>query len=1127
MNEKLTKTAKLVHRLPWPLFVAVPLFVLFAWGSASLLLKQERLKVIETAGQVIVAKMDQDADRLHKAFSVAENAAWFLASLPTVDGIGRALASGGNDPLVGTSLEVLRRLLEQIGSAYTVSHPEIFQIRLIGLADNGRELVRIIRDAEGKVSVAVDGDLQSKADRLYFTEALRMPEGAVYFSPIDLNIEHGQIERPLRPTLRAALSVRNARGEVFGVVVVNLLAQPLLDAIRISGPPDVQEYLTDAAGHYVLHPQPGKAFSHLLAPPEGTWREEFTAMPGVPKARDIAPAVEQSAMRAPDGTDLLVFTRTLRQKDTAGAGGLVLHAAIPLAVLDARAWEGIRQDLLLVWGEGLLAFGLLVFMLLRWRGMKLDLSVKTLDEAPGRTLRLFGLEIPFTPAGRRPHWLTLVAALLPVPFWAVATLLLDEPLEHPFIGMLIPVLLAVWWGGLYSGLGATLLAVLGSWDLAAHHPLLDSSAIGEPLHVLGVTTLLVVGLLFTFMQENVRQRAAQLLAQQRSQRETEQRLVAQAPAALAMFDMEMSYLACSTRWKTMHGFAADLDLIGRSQYEVMPEIPETWRVVIRRVLAGETLSAHEDRFERADGRVQWVNWECKPWRAPGGVIGGLILWADDITDIVEERRAAESAQRESESKFRDLWESNRDAQVLCFPSNWKFTNGNAAAVALFAARDQGHLASFSPVDLSPERQPGGELSSSKAPRIIEEALREGAAFFEWTHRRLDGREVPCEILLTRVMLKGLVGVQATIRDVTLRKEAEAARDELLAGTNDLIQRVGLGGVILYVNDAWCRTLGYSRTEASTLNIFQVIHPKCAAHCRAILGNLRENGSPIEVAVDYVTKDGRILSLEGETALWRDREGTLSTRGIFRDVTMRKEAEAARRELDRMRIEALEHTQDLERRILRASEWEQQRIGRDLHDSLGPHLAAIGYAAAFLANEVRKRDPKVAVMAERLREMTGEAVSLTRDLSRGICPVQTDAAGLSSALEALARTTSDLTGMSVSYYETGHPQVTDSEEGIHLYRIAQEALNNALKHSGGRMFSIALHQSEDALRLAVADDGKGMIPPANGSRGMGLESMRFRAHVLGGDLKIDSNPGEGTIISCEIPHRQPKLESLAP
>jgi signal transduction histidine kinase len=155
------------------------------------------------------------------------------------------------------------------------------------------------------------------------------------------------------------------------------------------------------------------------------------------------------------------------------------------------------------------------------------------------------------------------------------------------------------------------------------------------------------------------------------------------------------------------------------------------------------------------------------------------------------------------------------------------------------------------------------------------------------------------------------------------------------------------------------------------------------------------------------------------------------------------------------------------------------------------------------------------------KLTDAAGSLARDLARGIFPVQMDGAGLAIALKDLASTTSRLTGISVSFYEMGDILVEDPEDGMNLYRIAQEAVNNAAKHGGPRKITIVLSKIQDSLRLTVADDGKGLGPSPDGTRGMGLDSMRYRARVLGGELKIDSNPGEGTIVSCEMPNRPPR------
>lgn len=227
---------------------------------------------------------------------------------------------------------------------------------------------------------------------------------------------------------------------------------------------------------------------------------------------------------------------------------------------------------------------------------------------------------------------------------------------------------------------------------------------------------------------------------------------------------------------------------------------------------------------------------------------------------------------------------------------------------------------------------------------------------------------------------------------------------------------------------------------------------------------------------------------------------------------------SQREMDAARIASLEREQEFEHEILRTSEQEKQRIGRDLHDGLGPHLAAIGYATSFLVDDLRQRNAPEVAKAEQICGLVGDAVALTRALARGIFPVQMDGSGLAMALEDMARTMSKLAGVSITFCESGNPQVEVPEDGMNIFRIAQEAVNNALKHGRAENVTIILSKTDGTMRLAVADDGTGMASVPEDARGIGLHSMKYRARALGGEIEIKSTPGDGTIVSCEIPVR---------
>jgi signal transduction histidine kinase len=218
---------------------------------------------------------------------------------------------------------------------------------------------------------------------------------------------------------------------------------------------------------------------------------------------------------------------------------------------------------------------------------------------------------------------------------------------------------------------------------------------------------------------------------------------------------------------------------------------------------------------------------------------------------------------------------------------------------------------------------------------------------------------------------------------------------------------------------------------------------------------------------------------------------------------------------RARIELLERSEQLEKEIIGISEREQERIGRDLHDGVCQYLAAIGFTASMLKRDLEKTSRRQASLVGEVVNHLRNAAAEVRQLARGLSPVNRDEGGLESALEELASSTSKLTGIPCSFVTSGPVPPLAGDPAIHLFRIAQEAVSNALKHAHAKSVVIALDTGDGACSLRVSDDGIGFSPPVIQRKGMGLSIMRYRARTIGGELEIQSNSPTGTVVACTI------------
>jgi len=240
-------------------------------------------------------------------------------------------------------------------------------------------------------------------------------------------------------------------------------------------------------------------------------------------------------------------------------------------------------------------------------------------------------------------------------------------------------------------------------------------------------------------------------------------------------------------------------------------------------------------------------------------------------------------------------------------------------------------------------------------------------------------------------------------------------------------------------------------------------------------------------------------------------------GFFFAVAFAAMAIRERHEAAAARISLLEHARVLEHQIIEVSEYEQQRIGQDLHDGICQYFAAVGCSASSLQKDLEKQAlPASAAVAGEIAELVMRGVAETRNLARSLIPVQIGDGGLSTALQELADSSTRLLNTQCTFDPAGGNTAHDDACAVHLFRIAQEAISNATRHGKAKCIDIRLSANEHVTTLSIADDGVGISRTGGNARGMGISIMQYRANVIGGELSIEDRTPRGTIVCCTTP-----------
>lgn len=327
-------------------------------------------------------------------------------------------------------------------------------------------------------------------------------------------------------------------------------------------------------------------------------------------------------------------------------------------------------------------------------------------------------------------------------------------------------------------------------------------------------------------------------------------------------------------------------------------------------------------------------------------------------------------------------------------------------------------------------------------------------------------------------------------------ESERRIRAIVDAAADAIITIDTKGIIQEFNGAAERMFGYTAEEIVGANVASLMPEPYREHHDEYLRNYLRTGEPRIIGktreLRARRKDGRVFPIALSVSAV-DHLGYFT--GIIRDVTERKA---------------------LQREILEIASREQRRIGEELHDGIQQELTGLGLLAQSLADALRKSSNDEAELAARLAKGISVANNHTRTLARGLIPVAVDAEGLMSALGELSEYTDVNSDLACSFECPKPVSMTDDVAATQLYRVAQEAVTNALKHAKAARVSIRLAQTDDAIRLEVEDDGVGIDEALKPERGNGLRIMQHRCEVIGGDLQIARSAAGGTAIVCVVP-----------
>jgi PAS domain S-box-containing protein len=576
------------------------------------------------------------------------------------------------------------------------------------------------------------------------------------------------------------------------------------------------------------------------------------------------------------------------------------------------------------------------------------------------------------------------------------------------------------------------------------------------------------------------------------------------PHFIFVKDIQSRHLLVNRACAAANGLTPE-QMVGRCDLDFVPDRAqaEAFMQADREIIAsGKPKIIAEERLTNAAGQTQILRTTKIPFVMPDAGGPAVMGVAVDVTDL----KQAEVALRKSEERFRSLFESMQESFFLAelvYDSAGKPVDRRILDVNPAFSKSMGLKREAVLGRTSRELFPGLEdLWFETAVRV---ALTGEPAQVEGFNQD-KGRYYDCRYYSPR---QGQFACVFT--DITERKRAEnalrASERNLRTLTRALEQSpssvliTSTTGEIEYVNPKFIEITGYSLSEVLGKNprLLKSGHQSPEFYKR--MWTTITSGKDWRGELCNRRKNGALFWEFAVIAPIHDEHGAITHFvALKEDITERRRLEAE---------------------LLEVTDREQQRIGHDLHDGLGQQLTALEMKCFLLmedlaADERAARRQKLQKQAQHISQALRECITVTRSIAHGLAPVILKTEGLQGALEQLAQR-ARVPGKIECRLVCRHPVALEDFQTVkQLYRIAQEAVNNALKHSKTRRIRIILAHTKGALRLQIKDDGQGLPKHRKSKSGVGLEIMRHRAHVIGAMLEVDSKPLKGVRVTCSLP-----------